>query len=98
MLVLNESLKSLIKAYRNEKYSTLDLITAELVEQLHKVEGVTYFEDRRKDQIVFALPLSTPNTAIIYPKEGYSMSEMLKLSRELGSESLKKSFDFILRV
>jgi len=50
--------------------------------------GVSYFEDTRKDPIVFALPLPTISSQIIYPSKGYNFSELVKLSNSEADSPL----------
>lgn len=76
MCLLNESLKSCIEFIRLTKYRSLDLITTALIDELYDLEGVTYYEDAKKDQIVFALPLSDKKTKVFYPKK-YSFKRLV---------------------
>jgi hypothetical protein len=43
---------------REKMFYTLDQLTGKKIESLRAIEGVLYFEDIRRDQIVFSLPLS----------------------------------------
>jgi len=62
MNLLNESFKFCVEQIRKSQYLTLDLINFELIDLLHDLKGVTYFEDLTKDKIVFALPLTKLKT------------------------------------
>lgn len=96
--LINETLKSCVKLYREVKYHTFDLIIEALIEKLHGVEGITYYKDLKRDQIVFSLPLTPVKTAILYPENGYSMVELVKLGRSLTNKTFTKSFEALLKV
>ena len=44
-----------------------DQFNFKIISVLRGVEGVSYFEDLRRDQIVFFLPLTPLTTKILYP-------------------------------
>lgn len=81
-----------MKIYRDLKYTSRDLITASIIEEFHKLEKVTFFEDVKNDQIIFALPLSATKTKLIYPEKDYSMKELVELSGSIASDSLANSY------
>jgi hypothetical protein len=80
MSLINESLKYYMALYRDLKYASRDLIITDLIEQLYKKDKITFFEDLKNDQIIFALPLSKIKTKLIYPKNSYSMKELVGVS------------------
>lgn len=77
MALLNESLKFCVEKLRNLKFKTLDLINEDLKNQIHSIEGVSFFEDHTKDQIVFALPLTSTLTKIVYPDDTLCLKEIV---------------------
>lgn len=94
--LLNNSLKSCVFKIR-EKYSSVDLITSNLIALLKNVKDIIFFEDRVRDQIVFSLNLTELRTKIIYPGEGYSFKELVKLSNHEVIECHKARFNDILQ-
>ena len=80
MFILNESLKRCVEEIRLTKYTTLDNINNALIQELHSLEGVTYYEDVKRDIIVFALPLSTLTTKILYT-DNYSLTDLVNESK-----------------
>lgn len=95
MCLLNESLKKCIVSIRLTKHRSLDLINNSFIEELYGLEGVTFFEDPKKDQIVFALPLTNKKTKICYPKK-YSMQRLVKQSMKDSRNMHVKSFKSIV--
>jgi hypothetical protein len=69
MGLINESLKHCVEVIRKDKFFTLDKINAALITSLYDIEGVDYFEDLPRDQIVFSLPITKLNCNISYPKD-----------------------------
>lgn len=63
--IINESLKVCIDGFRRGMYLTLDQCNFKFISVLRGVEEVSYFEDLRRDKIVFVLPL-TPLTTKIF--------------------------------
>lgn len=96
MSLINDNLKYYMKIYRDLKYTSRDLITASIIEEFHKLEKVTFFEDVKNDQIIFALPLSETKTKLIYPEKDYSMRELVELSGSLASEALANSYNDLI--
>jgi regulatory protein YycI of two-component signal transduction system YycFG len=43
---------------REKMFYTLDQLKGKKIESLRAIEGVLYFEDIRRDQIVFSLPFA----------------------------------------
>ena len=74
MGIINESLKFCVEKMRKIKFLNLELINEELITILHDIEGISFFEDDKKDQIVFALPLSPMSTEIICRSLGSSVT------------------------
>jgi len=77
--LLNESIKNSILRLRTQ-FMTHDLINSELISILKGVEGLNYFEDHRRDQIVFSYPLSNLSSEIVFPQTGYSLKKVVELS------------------
>lgn len=100
MSVLNESLKQSVEALRLLKFLYHDRFMLSLIEKLKNVENVNYFEDLRKDHIVFAMPLSKVSTSICYPKkeEGYSMKDLTSNSNGMVQPSLLNTLHFIVQI
>lgn len=95
MDLINESLKRVVTKMR-EKFSSLDLFNNAFITGLKEFKGVNYFEDKRKDQIVFALPLTPLKTNITYPDSGVTLFDLIQKSQELSDDSLKKSFELLV--
>ena len=93
--VINESLKTCVENIREVKSPTLKKINQDLISKFLEIEGLTYFEDPRRDQIVFSLPLTSLSTKILYPEAGYAFKEVVKLS---SAESLDKNRESYLKV
>jgi hypothetical protein len=53
MKILNDSLKECVTKIRSIYYKTHDLINAEVINNLKNAQGISYFEDLKRDQIVF---------------------------------------------
>ena len=81
MSLLNNSLKECLEEIRITKHRSLDLINRALIGELNGIEGVTSFEDVKKDHVVFALPLSAPKTKICYPTN-YSLLDLVNQSKQ----------------
>lgn len=95
MELLNNSLKACIVKLR-EKYFSSDLIIFNIIALMKCSEEVTYFEDLRRDQIVFAFPLTKTITKILYPEGGFTFKDLVKQANELVTESNLSSFNHIL--
>lgn len=52
MKILNDSLKECVTKIRSICYKTHDLINAEVINNLKNAQGISYFEDLKRDQIV----------------------------------------------
>jgi hypothetical protein len=96
MGLINESLKHCIESIREIKYSSLKRITQELITYLGNLEGVDSYEDLKKDQIVFSLPATSLKTKVIYPKESYSLSELVKLAKTEANNDLMASYNLLM--
>ena len=96
MGLLNESLKYSIDSIRKSKFETHDKIISELTSYLEDVQGIKFFEDNKKDQVVFALPLSKVHTAITYPEKTYSLKDLVSKAKALGISDLCDGFDRLL--
>lgn len=92
MLLINDSLKSCIKDYRELKFSNLDLINREIISLFQEIKEVSYFEDLKRDQIVFSLPLNAINTKIEYTSN-FTMRQLLNLN--LMNNSLEFKNDLV---
>lgn len=90
--VINQSLKWCIERVRKIHYESLDTVNAELIEKLHDVPGITFYQDLKRDQIIFALPLTKVKTKIQYPNDGYSLKTLVCDSNSSVIEDLETSF------
>ena len=68
MTILNQALKDCVVKIRCTLFSSIDGINRKITERLHCIEGISFFEDLKKDHIVFALPLTDVNSRIFYPR------------------------------
>lgn len=100
MNVLNESLKHCVELIREFKFTQHDSFLDDVRESLRNIEGVTVFEDLKKDYIVFALPLSEIATKVSYPlnNEGYTLDKIIEESKAMGSKDLIKSIHCFINV
>lgn len=73
--IINESLKTCTLMVREKMFLTHDQLKVKIFNSLKRIEGVLLFEDIRRDQIVFSLPLSPLVTRIMYISKGYSFKE-----------------------
>lgn len=96
MNIINDSLKACVGEIRKLKYTSLDLINNDVIEALHNIDNINFYEDDKKDHIVFALPITTKKTKIVYPQNGYSMTELIQSSKNLVSEDFDKGVDDII--
>jgi len=95
MDIINESLRCCINNMR-KRFRSLDLVNQNIIACLREVKGVRYFEDKRRDQIVFALPLTSLTTKISYPCGGVSLQELVRLSNHESEDPLQGSFIFLV--
>ena len=77
--LINESLKICVDKLRKIMFLSHDQFNFSIISALMEVEGVSYLEDSRKDQIVFALPLTSISSQIIYPHKLYILQKGLIL-------------------
>jgi hypothetical protein len=96
MNLINESLKQCVKRIREVKFNSLKLINADLISLLEGIEGIDSFEDTKKDQIVFALPLTKLRTKVIFPDNGYSLLELVKATKSEVGPDLSDSYSFLI--
>ena len=97
MDLINESLKVVVKKMRC-KNSGLYNFNDDIISNLKEVKGITYFEDKRKDQIVFALPLTTKNTKIIFPEEEVCFNDLVVLGNKQSDLPLRVDFIDIVKL
>lgn len=90
MNIINAGLKSCVDSIRSLIYPSLDNLNQELIELLHGISGVLSFEDSKRDQVVFVLPLTKIHTFIDYPphKTGYSIRELVKQAYSMSFDDL----------
>ena len=93
MGLLNESLKYSVDSIRKSKFETHDKIMNELTSYLEDVQGIKFFEDNKKDQVVFALPLSKVHTDINYPDKSYTLKELISNVKSLSNKDLCDAFN-----
>jgi hypothetical protein len=89
--ILNSSIKNTVVQLRNSLYKSIDQLVSGLIKSLKGLEGIQYYEDSRRDQIVFSLPLPQPSQMIEYPDE-YSMKDLLNDADTLSDCSQQESF------
>jgi hypothetical protein len=77
MFLINNCLKDCVEKIRLFKYTDYDLILENIIESLYGIEGVTYFEDSKNDNIVFALPLTKVKSNIFYDCKDYSLYNLV---------------------
>lgn len=98
MDLINESLKVVVQKMRCN-YSGLYNFNDEIISKLKEVKGITYFEDKRKDHIVFALPLTTQNTKIIFPGEKeVCFNDLVELANKESDLPLRVDFIDIVKL
>jgi hypothetical protein len=99
MNILNESFKFCITNIRGLKFKCLEFINAELIDLLHGVDGVKYFEDLKKDQVVFVIPMTKHTEHICYPdkNEGYSLADIIKNSQKLVINDFIQSLELFIK-
>lgn len=98
MLILNNSLKECVRRIRKECFESHDILITEITSGLKEIEGVTYFEDTKKGQVVFSLPLSSLKTKIIYPEDdkGISFQQLVNHSTSESLNAHSSSFGDIM--
>ena len=96
MEILNSSLKSCVSRIRKILCSPLEQINEQIIFQLKKVSGVSYYEDQKRDQIVFSLPLSELKTNIFYPNK-FTFKELVALTNADSEGSQTLVFNDILQ-
>lgn len=94
--LLNESFKFTIEKIR-VMFNEVDKFSETLISSLQGVRGITSFEDKRKDQIVFALPHTPVKTKITYPEDGFSSHDLVTMSNAESETHLFDSFFFLVK-
>jgi hypothetical protein len=69
IVILNNSLKVLIKSVRDLLYPSLYAANAALINGLQSLPGANHFYDTKHDQAVFLLPLTEQESSIVYTQE-----------------------------
>jgi hypothetical protein len=99
--ILESSISQCIEAIRSLKYKNHDFFLLELIETLKDYQGITFFEDNLKDQIVFVLPRTNLIKKIIYTSaknlKDYSFEYLVKTSNLLANSSLKESYNHFIK-
>src|SRR5258705_12253398 len=98
--ILEESIRYAIDQIRSFKYSNHDILLTELIETLRESNGITFYEDELKDQIVFALPRTPILSKVIFsdenPQLDFSFDYLLKTSNSLSDSSLIEGYSNFL--
>ena len=90
--VLNASLKTVISKIRNAKdFNSCVNISFSLIDLLKTVQGIKWYEDHKRDQIVFAFPLTPLRSRIFFPDGGMSLKKVIAISNDLSSLDLLNS-------
>ena len=71
MKILNDSLKECVTKIRSICYKTHDLINAEVINNLKNAQGISYFEDLKRDQIVFISQLHHCRPRFFTPRKEF---------------------------
>lgn len=93
---LNASLKNCVEKVRSILLHRVLSINNSILESLGRLECVSYV-DKRRDQVVFALPLSEIKHFIDYPEHGYSMKQLIERVNSLMNTSNSTLFDTVLQ-
>jgi hypothetical protein len=80
--LINYSLKHAISNIRKCLFHSIDEVNFSIINSFKKVEGVEYFEDFKRDQIIFILPLTPISKQIAYPVKGFSIDDLLEMCHE----------------
>lgn len=84
IVILNNSLKKIIKSTRDLLFPSMIDATASIVDSLKSIEGATHFDDLKRDQAVILLPLSELETSVEIAPEissTFSLSRLLAMSK-----------------
>lgn len=85
--VLNASMKTVISKIRNARdFNSCVNISFSLIDLLKNVQGVKWYEDHKRDQIVFAFPLTPLRSRIFFPDGGISLKQVIDFSNDLTSQ------------
>jgi hypothetical protein len=79
-------------------FPSLDKLNNSLIEKLRGFDGSFSYEDNRRDQVIFILPLSEVSTRISYPSNGYSLNDLIGETKDLCSDALKIKFKEIVEI
>lgn len=59
-------------------FSKLDAVNQQIIDVLLATDGIVSYQDLKKDQIIFSMPLTQLSTKILYPEPSYSLKSMLR--------------------
>lgn len=96
--ILNESMKGCIDKIRRLCYQNSDEVNLVLIETFKNTPGVTYFEDSKRDQIVFSFPSSQMETKILYPENGYGFKDLIQVSESMIETEKRKDFCMLVTI
>lgn len=77
-------------------FKSLDELNSILIEDLKGIEGVISYEDNRNNVMVLSFQLSSIQTKISYPTNGYGLSDLLKDSKIGCCDEVSKNFNEVL--
>jgi hypothetical protein len=98
MELLNSSLTWCVSKIRRTNFLKNDLVVFTLINALKDLDGVVYFEDLRKDHIVFSIPNDTPiRTNIVYQPEKFTLERLLALAGEGLEKSLISAVQTVIK-
>lgn len=81
--VLNNSLKHSIKLIRGCLFASYDALVTQIISELKTVKGITFYEDDKRAQVVFFLPLTPMVSNIVYPDRGkFSVNDLILMSQK----------------
>jgi hypothetical protein len=92
--IINNSLKTLVRSVRFSLFAKLDAVNLSIVEKLKTIDGISHYVDKRKDQVVFSLPLSQISTSITYSQ--YSLKTLLEDVKRINLSHRSKDFKILL--
>jgi len=79
-------------------FPSLDKLNNSLIANLRGFDASFPYEDNRRDQVIFILPLSGVSTRISYPSSGYSLNDLIRETKDLCSDALKMKFKEIVEI
>lgn len=86
----------MIQTVRSILFEKIDSVNQQLIDSFKILKGVYYYVDKRKDKIVFQLPISQPVTKIKYPDPSYSLRLLLEDVKEMSINTNTTSFSTFL--